>query len=110
MRRLEKRAFYFFIQQSKYIEDAGFNTCHKYYQNFWNARYFPALIEVEKTRYPTIEFIKKSLFGNSGVILIPVPFNRVDGFQEAFYGRPEAFATALVFPVFKARSIPLEEY
>jgi ubiquinone/menaquinone biosynthesis C-methylase UbiE len=58
---------------------------------FWNAHYFPELIEVEKARYPSIEFIKKSLGGECKVIDIPVPLHCVDGFQEAFYGRPEAF-------------------
>jgi SAM-dependent methyltransferase len=59
--------------------------------NFWNADYFPELIEVEKARYPTIDFVKKSLGGNCEVIPIPIPFDCSDGFQEAFYGRPEAF-------------------
>jgi SAM-dependent methyltransferase len=59
--------------------------------NFWNVNYFPELIEVEKARYPTIEFIKNSLGGNCEVIPIPIPLDCVDGFQEAFYGRPEAF-------------------
>jgi len=59
--------------------------------NFWNVNYFPELIAVEKARYPTIEFIKKSLGGNCEVVEVPIPLNCVDGFQEAFYGRPEAF-------------------
>lgn len=59
--------------------------------NFWNAHYFPELIAVEKARYPTIDFIKNSLGGNCEVIPIPIPLDCVDGFQEAFYGRPEAF-------------------
>jgi SAM-dependent methyltransferase len=59
--------------------------------NFWNAHYFPELIAVEKARYPSIEFIKNSLGGACEVIEIPIPLNCVDGFQEAFYGRPEAF-------------------
>jgi SAM-dependent methyltransferase len=59
--------------------------------NFWNADYFPELIEVERARYPTIDFVKKSLGGNCEVIPIPVPLDCSDGFQEAFYGRPEAF-------------------
>jgi len=59
--------------------------------NFWNVNYFPELIEVEKARYPTIEFIKNSLGGNCEVVSIPIPIDCVDGFQEAFYGRPEAF-------------------
>ncbi len=59
--------------------------------NFWNANYFPELIAVEKARYPTIDFIKNSLGGNCEVVEIPIPLNCIDGFQEAFYGRPEAF-------------------
>ncbi len=59
--------------------------------NFWNATYFPELIEVEKARYPTIDLIKASLGGTCDIVPIPIPLDCVDGFQEAFYGRPEAF-------------------
>ena len=59
--------------------------------NFWNAEYFPEVIEVEKARYPTIDSIKNSLGGHCNVIPIPIPLDCKDGFQEAFYGRPEAF-------------------
>ncbi|HRH56089.1 MAG TPA: class I SAM-dependent methyltransferase [Chitinophagales bacterium] len=59
--------------------------------NFWNAHYFPELIAVEKARYPSIDFILNTLGGNCEVKSIPIPFDCVDGFQEAFYGRPEAF-------------------
>ena len=59
--------------------------------NFWNAEYFPEVIEVEKARYPTIDSIKNSLGGNCKVVPIPIPLDCKDGFQEAFYGRPEAF-------------------
>jgi SAM-dependent methyltransferase len=58
---------------------------------FWNAEYFPELIAVEKARYPKIDFLKDCLGGNCEVIEIPVPLDCSDGFQEAFYGRPEAF-------------------
>lgn len=59
--------------------------------NFWNAHYFPELIAVEKARYPAIDFIQQSLGGQSKVVSVPIPFDCTDGFQEAFYGRPEAF-------------------
>jgi len=59
--------------------------------NFWNAHYFPELIEVEKARYPSIDFIRDSLGGTSRVIPVPIPLDCTDGFQEAYYGRPEAF-------------------
>ena len=59
--------------------------------DFWNAGYFPELIAVEKARYPHIDLIRESLGENCEVIPIAIPLDCVDGFQEAFYGRPEAF-------------------
>ncbi|MFC4619480.1 class I SAM-dependent methyltransferase [Camelliibacillus cellulosilyticus] len=59
--------------------------------DFWNADYFPELIEVERSRYPKIAAITEALGGTCDVQKIPVPLDCVDGFQEAFYGRPEAF-------------------
>lgn len=58
---------------------------------YWTKEYFPELIEVERQRYPKIEVIKEALGNNCQVISIPVHLDCVDGFQEAFYGRPEAF-------------------
>lgn len=58
---------------------------------FWNVHYFPELVAVEKARYPKIERLVNALGGQADVIKIPVPLNCIDGFQEAFYGRPEAF-------------------
>jgi SAM-dependent methyltransferase len=58
---------------------------------FWNVNYFPELIEVERKRYPEIKFVTDSLGGDCEVQNIPIPFDCVDGFQEAFYGRPEEF-------------------
>jgi SAM-dependent methyltransferase len=59
--------------------------------NFWNAEYFPEVIEVERQRYPTMDFLINALGGRSVVEAIPIPLDCVDGFQEAYYGRPEAF-------------------
>ncbi len=59
--------------------------------HFWNAVYFPELIEVERLRYPKIDFIVETLGGSCEVQSIPIPLDCIDGFQEAFYGRPEAF-------------------
>jgi len=58
---------------------------------FWNAEYFPEVIEVEKQRYPKMDFLINSLGGKVTIESIPVPLDCKDGFQEAFYGRPEAF-------------------
>src|SRR5699024_11206391 len=51
----------------------------------------PEVIEIEKSRCPTIDFITEALGGSCEVQSIPIPFDCVDGFQEAFYGRREAF-------------------
>jgi SAM-dependent methyltransferase len=58
---------------------------------FWNAHYFPELIAVEKARYPKISHLKACLGPNTEVLEIPIPLDCLDGFQEAYYGRPEAF-------------------
>mgnify|MGYP000595294586 CR=1 FL=1 len=59
--------------------------------DFWNAEYFPELIEIEKNRYPKNELVVETLGGNSSIVSVPVPHDCVDGFQEAFFARPEAF-------------------
>ncbi|MBL7682760.1 MAG: class I SAM-dependent methyltransferase [Flavipsychrobacter sp.] len=64
-------------------------------KDFWNIHYFPDVVAAEKKRYPEIDFITNCL-GNCEVIEVPVPLDCVDGFQEAFYGRPEAFLDANV--------------
>ena len=58
---------------------------------FWNARYFPRLIEIERSRYPKLEQISAYLGEEITITNIKIPLNCTDGFQEAFYGRPEAF-------------------
>jgi len=63
---------------------------------FWNAVYFPEVIAVEKQRYPTMGFLQQALGGRSVVEAIPIPLDCVDGFQEAYYGRPEAFLNKTV--------------
>lgn len=60
-------------------------------EKFWKAHYFPELIEIEKLRDPSIDSIIQALGGACEVVPIPIPLDCVDGFQEAFYGRPEAF-------------------
>lgn len=63
---------------------------------FWNAEYFPELVEIERRRYPSIERIVNALGGTCRVESVPIPIDCTDGFQEAFYARPEAFFRAEV--------------
>lgn len=58
---------------------------------FWNAKYFPELIEIERSRYPKLDRIASCLGQDLKVTNIKIPLDCTDGFQEAFYGRPEAF-------------------
>ncbi|MCZ2816769.1 class I SAM-dependent methyltransferase [Modestobacter sp. VKM Ac-2984] len=63
-------------------------------QDFWLNDYFPEVIALDQTRFPTIEELTSTLaHGSAGVRVevVPVPADCVDGFGEAFYARPEAF-------------------
>ena len=64
--------------------------------DFWLAEYAPEVIEADLLRYPKMDFIAGILGGKSTVQAVPIPFDCTDGFQEAFYGRPEAFLDAEV--------------
>lgn len=59
--------------------------------SFWMSEYGPEVIAVEKARYPKVSTVTDALGGNCEVIPVPVTLHCLDGFQEAFYGRPEAF-------------------
>jgi SAM-dependent methyltransferase len=57
----------------------------------WLAEYAPELFAVERRRYPAIDRIDAGLGGGCTVSPVPIPLDCVDGFSEAFYGRPEQF-------------------
>jgi methyltransferase family protein len=61
---------------------------------FWLADYAPEVIQVEARRYPAIERLSTALDEGDGgrrcaVERVPIPLHCVDGFNEAYYGRPE---------------------
>ena len=56
---------------------------------FWLARYAPAVIETERRRYPSIPQLRAGLGGTVSVDMVPIPLDCSDGFNEAYYGRPE---------------------
>jgi hypothetical protein len=58
---------------------------------FWLADYAPKLIEAERARYPSIEYIGHVLGGHTVVSDVPIPRECTDGFTEAYYARPESF-------------------
>src|SRR3954453_1928440 len=56
---------------------------------FWLVEYASEVLEVEARRYPSIERIAAALGADTTVISIPIPLDCIDGFSEAYYGRPE---------------------
>jgi len=55
-------------------------------RRFWLDEYCPEVLITEARRYPAIE----DVLGERGrVVPVPVPLNCTDGFNEAYYGRPE---------------------
>jgi hypothetical protein len=47
------------------------------------------VIGVEAGRYPPVERIARELGERSEVLPVPIPLDCSDGFNEAYYGRPE---------------------
>jgi hypothetical protein len=56
---------------------------------FWLQDYCREALETEARRYPTVESIRAGLRGEVEVIPVPIPIDCKDGFNEAYYGRPE---------------------
>jgi SAM-dependent methyltransferase len=59
--------------------------------DYWLNDYIPEVREVEARRFPSIERIRVALGGKVEVLPVPVPLDCRDGFNEAYYGRPEMF-------------------
>lgn len=57
---------------------------------FWLGDYAPEVIETEARRYPRVEQLSEGLGAEVDVSVVPVPLDCTDGFNEAYYGRPEA--------------------
>lgn len=56
---------------------------------FWLQHYCPEVIAVEAGRYPPTQRIAAALGDRSEVLPVPIPLDCTDGFNEAYYGRPE---------------------
>ena len=57
----------------------------------WLVEYAPELYVAERSRYPGMDEVAACLGRDTTVLPVPVPFDCIDGFTEAFYGRPEQF-------------------
>ena len=58
-------------------------------RDFWLYQYAPVVLETEARRYPAIREITDALGGHAGVETVPIPADCADGFNEAYYARPE---------------------
>ena len=57
---------------------------------FWLAEYAPEVIATVARRYPSMASLAEGLGGRAiRRTVVPVPLDCVDGFNEAYYGRPE---------------------
>lgn len=59
-------------------------------RRFWLYEYAPEVLDTEARRYPTVADLAHGLGGTLTVAQVPIPLGCVDGFNEAYYGRPEA--------------------
>ena len=51
--------------------------------------YAPAVLDTEARRYPAVAALTGALGGTAEVRRVPIPADCVDGFNEAYYARPE---------------------
>jgi SAM-dependent methyltransferase len=56
---------------------------------FWLYEYAPDVLETEARRYPPLHRLTAALGGTSTIQPVPIPLDCTDGFNEAYYGRPE---------------------
>lgn len=56
---------------------------------FWLVEYAPEVIATEARRYPPLPVLAEGLSGRMSIRNVPVPLDCTDGFNEAYYGRPE---------------------
>lgn len=59
-------------------------------KDYWLNEYIPEVRGIEASRFPPIDRITTALGGRVEVAPVPIPLNCRDGFNEAYYGRPEA--------------------
>lgn len=59
-------------------------------RDFWLDRYAPEVVAHEARRFPPIAKLESLLDGDVHVEPVPIPLDCTDGFNEAYYGRPEA--------------------
>lgn len=57
--------------------------------------YLPEIGELERSRFPSLDSVVETLHAHS-VVPFPIPWDFVDGYQPAFWRRPEAYLDPVV--------------
>ncbi|MET0790599.1 MAG: methyltransferase domain-containing protein [Polyangiaceae bacterium] len=60
-------------------------------RTYWLHEYSPEAIETEAARFPSLAALTEGLGGLTTVKSVPIPLDCKDGFNDAYYGRPEMF-------------------
>jgi SAM-dependent methyltransferase len=63
-------------------------------RSYWLHDYAPEVIDTEASRYPSISSLAAGLGGTTTVSTVPIPLDCSDGFNDAYYGRPEMLLDA----------------
>jgi hypothetical protein len=58
-------------------------------RSYWLREYSPEVIDAEASRYPLLSRLAAGLAGVTNVTAVPIPLDCTDGFNDAYYGRPE---------------------
>jgi SAM-dependent methyltransferase len=58
-------------------------------QRFWLGEYAPEVLATEASRYPPLDVLARGLGGTARTVPVAIPLDCSDGFDEAYYGRPE---------------------
>ena len=58
-------------------------------RDFWLYEYCPKVLDTEARRCPALSALAEGLGGDTTVTRVPIPLECSDGFNEAYYGRPE---------------------
>lgn len=58
-------------------------------RDFWLYAYAPEVLDTEARRYPSLATLEAHLGGETTSVLVPIPIDCRDGFNEAYYARPE---------------------
>jgi SAM-dependent methyltransferase len=58
-------------------------------RDFWLYEYAPLVLDTEARRYPALADVTAALGGRATVTPVPIPADCTDGFNEAYYARPE---------------------